>query len=418
MTETRVVTFGCRLNIYESEVMKGLSQEAGLQDAIIFNTCAVTQEAERQARQAIRRARLDHPDKKIIVTGCAVQINPEKYAKMPEVDRVIGNHEKMIASSFDPDQKERVLVNDIMTVKETVPHLVQSFDGKTRAFIEVQNGCDHRCTFCTIPLGRGNSRSVPMGVIVNQVRELVQQGFLEVVLTGVDVTSYGSDLPGNPPLGQMIRRLLNNVPDLKRLRLSSIDPMEVDDDLFDLICHDERLMPHIHLSVQAGHNMILKRMKRRHLREDVIRLSDTLLSKRPEIVFGADIIAGFPTETDDMFRQTLDLVERCSLTYLHVFPYSPRPDTPAARMPQVPKEDIKERAKKLRDFGDQRLKDFLKTEIGKTHYVLIEKDAHRGHAENFAPFYFEEAQIPGTIVKAQGFSLENGNMLKGKVIND
>ncbi|MBM3610803.1 MAG: tRNA (N(6)-L-threonylcarbamoyladenosine(37)-C(2))-methylthiotransferase MtaB [Alphaproteobacteria bacterium] len=417
MTETQVVTFGCRLNIYESEVIKGLSQEAGLENAIIFNTCAVTSEAERQARQAIRRAKRDHPDKKIIVTGCAVQINPEKYAKMPEVDRVIGNHEKMIKSSFDPNQSTRILVNDIMTVKETVPHLVQSFDGKTRAFIEVQNGCDHRCTFCTIPLGRGNSRSVPIGVIVNQVKELVNQGFSEVVLTGVDVTSYGGDLPGAPPLGQMIRRLLNNVPDLKRLRLSSLDPMEVDPDLLDLICHDSRLMPHIHLSVQAGHDLILKRMKRRHLRADVIRLCEEIHAKRPEVVFGADIIAGFPTETEEMFQQTLDLVGQCTLVYLHVFPYSPRPGTPAARMPQVDKASIKDRAQRLRSLGDRQLEEFLTRQLGKTHAVLIEKDAHRGHGENFAPFYFEEPQTPGTIVQAKAMSMEQG-MLKGKVDYD
>jgi threonylcarbamoyladenosine tRNA methylthiotransferase MtaB len=417
MAETQVVTFGCRLNIYESEVMKGLSKDAGLEDAIIFNTCAVTSEAERQARQAIRRARRDHPDKKIIVTGCAAQINPDKYAKMPEVDQVIGNHEKMLPTSFDPNQTARVLVNDIMTVKETVPHLVQSFDGKTRAFIEVQNGCDHRCTFCTIPLGRGNSRSVPVGVIVHQVKELVQQGFQEVVLTGVDVTSYGSDLPGATPLGQMIRRLLNNVPDLKRLRLSSIDPMEVDDDLFDLICHDHRLMPHVHLSVQAGHDMILKRMKRRHLRDDVIHLCDKIRAQRPDVVFGADIIAGFPTETDEMFQQTLDLVARCSLTYLHVFPYSPRPGTPAARMPQVEKAIIKERAKQLRALGDQKLTDFLKTQVGAHHQVLIEKDAHHGHAENFAPFYFDTPQTPGAILQAEAVSVENGQLM-GRVIHD
>ena len=388
-TENQIVTFGCRLNIYESEVIRTRSKEAGLENAIIFNTCSVTAEAERQARQAIRKARREHPDKTIIVTGCAVQINPERYASMPEVDRVLGNHEKMQTVSFSPENPQKVLVNDIMSVKETAVHLVQSFDDNTRAFIEVQNGCDHRCTFCTIPFGRGNSRSVPMGILFDQVRSLVDKGFTEVILTGVDVTSYGGDLPGNPTLGQMMRRLLAHVPDLKRLRLSSLDPVEVDPDLFHLIENEPRLMPHLHISLQAGADMILKRMKRRHLREDVIEFCKKVRFLRPDVVFGADIIAGFPTETEEMFAQTLDLVQMCNLTYLHVFPYSKRPGTPAARMPQVEGPIIKERAKRLRDLGQTQLTAFLNTQMGTIQNVLTEKN-NKGRAENFAPIALQE----------------------------
>lgn len=416
MSKPEIVTFGCRLNIYESEVMRTLSAEAGLEDAIIFNTCAVTKEAERQAQQAIRKAKRMHPSKMIIVTGCAAQINPDRYAKMPEVDRVLGNQEKLTAGSFAPQLSERVLVNDISSIRETVPHLVHGFDGKTRAFIEVQNGCDHRCTFCTIPLGRGNSRSVPIGLLVSQVKTLINEGIAEIVLTGVDVTSYGSDLPGTPTLGQMIRRLLNQVPSLKRLRLSSLDPMEIDPELKLLLMQDARLMPHVHLSVQAGHDLILKRMKRRHLRHHVIELCQTLRAARPEIIFGADLIAGFPTETEEMFLGTLDLVRECSLTYLHVFPYSARPETPAARMPQVPKPLIKERAERLRLLGKEQMQSFLVHQQGSTHQVLIEKDGHRGHAENFAPFFFEEAQIPGSVVAARSIGLLPGPTLKGEKI--
>jgi len=416
ISENQIVTFGCRLNIYESEVIRARSEEAGLENAIIFNTCSVTAEAERQARQAIRKARRDHPEKTIIVTGCAVQINPERYAAMPEVDRVLGNHEKMAASSFSPTHPQKVLVNDIMSVKETAVHLVHSFDDNTRAFIEVQNGCDHRCTFCTIPFGRGNSRSVPMGLLFDQVRALVDKGFNEVILTGVDVTSYGGDLPGNPTLGQMMRRLLAHVPELKRLRLSSLDPVEVDPDLFHLIEHEPRLMPHLHISLQAGADMILKRMKRRHLREDVIAFCHKVRGMRPDVVFGADIIAGFPTETDAMFEETLDLVRRCNLTYLHIFPYSKRPGTPAARMPQVDGAVIKERAKRLRDLGKIQLTNFLQTQMGTVQNVLTEKN-NTGRAENFAPLAFQEKVEPGRLVRVKITDMRD-DMLTGEIIHD
>lgn len=411
MSKNEIVTFGCRLNIYESEVMRTKAQEAGLEDAIIFNTCAVTSEAERQARQAIRKARRDNPEKTIIVTGCAAQINPDHYAAMPEVDRVIGNHEKMQAPSFVPDHTQKVLVNDIMSVKETATHLVKSFDGKTRAFVEVQNGCDHRCTFCTIPYGRGNSRSVPIGLLVDQVRQLVREGFVEVILTGVDVTSYGSDLPGTPTLGQMMRRLLSQVPDLKRLRLSSLDPVEVDEDLYQLLATEQRLMPHLHISLQAGHDLILKRMKRRHLRQDVIDFCRKVRELRPDVVFGADIIAGFPTETEEMFQQTLDLVRECDLTYLHVFPYSPRPGTPAARMPQVARDVIKDRARRLRALGEEQKASFLRSQLTQSQWVLMEKE-HVGRAENFAQVQFENTFEPGTLVQAQITGM-TGDQLKG-----
>ncbi len=416
MKDNQIITFGCRLNIYESEVIRGLARDAGLENAIVFNTCSVTAEAERQARQAIRKARRDHPDKMIIVTGCAVQINPESYASMPEVDRVLGNHEKMQPQSFSPTVPEKMLVNDIMSVKETAVHLVQSFDDNTRAFIEVQNGCDHRCTFCTIPFGRGNSRSVAMGLLFDQVKALVQQGFHEVILTGVDVTSYGADLPGSPTLGQMMRRLLAHVPDLQRLRLSSLDPVEVDPDLFHLIGHEPRLMPHLHISLQAGADMILKRMKRRHLRQDVIDFCEKVRGMRPDMVFGADIIAGFPTETDAMFQETLELVQTCNLTYLHVFPYSKRPGTPAARMPQVLGPVIKERAKQLRDLGGKQLTLFLESQIGKTLKVLTEKN-NKGRAENFAPLIFKEPVEPGRLfcVKITGTTQD---ALMGDIIHD
>ena len=331
-----IVTFGCRLNAVESEVMRGHARAAGLDDVVVVNTCAVTSEAERQARQAIRRLRRERPGATLIVTGCAAQIDPDRFAAMPEVDRVVGNDEKMKAETFATLDGPRVRVNDIMAVRETAPHLVEAFEGRARAFVQVQQGCDHRCTFCIIPYGRGNSRSVPIGEVVRQVRTLVEAGYREVVLTGVDVTSYGPDLPGAPRLGQMVRRLLAQVPDLPRLRLSSLDPVEIDDDLWRLIAEEPRLMPHLHLSVQAGNDLILKRMKRRHLRADAIDVCRRARDLRPEIAFGADLIAGFPTEDEAMFADTLNLVGEAGLTYLHVFPYSPRPGTPAAKMPQVP----------------------------------------------------------------------------------
>lgn len=379
-----VVTFGCRLNAYESEVMRAHARNAGLPGAIIFNTCAVTGEAERQARQAIRRARRENPDVPIIVTGCAAQIAPETWAGMPEVTRVIGNDLKLKPETWGAPAEERILVNDIMAVKETAAHLIDGLEGHARAFLQVQNGCDHRCTFCIIPYGRGNSRSVPMAAIVDQVRNLVAAGTNEVVLSGVDVTAYGTDLPGQPSLGQMIARLLALVPDLKRLRLSSLDPVEIDEALWRLIAEEPRFMPHLHLSVQAGDDLTLKRMKRRHLRADVIEVCQKARALRPEISFGADLIAGFPTETDAMFENTLKLVGEADLTWLHVFPYSSRPGTPAARMPQTDKATIKDRAARLRGLGDRQAAAFCDRQAGKLAIVLVEQGG-RGHTENFTP---------------------------------
>lgn len=396
-----VVTFGCRLNTYESAVMRDHAMAAGLTDAIIFNTCSVTKEAERQARQAIRRARREHPDKQIIVTGCAAQIDPESFAKMPEVTRVIGNDVKLQAATWSAPEPGRVLVNDIMSVRETASHLVDGFEGRARAFLQVQNGCDHRCTFCIIPYGRGNSRSVPIGEIYKQVQNVVQQGYKEVVLTGVDITDYGKDLPGSPSLGQMIRRILALVPELPRLRLSSLDPVEIDDDLWALIAHEPRLMPHLHISLQAGDDLILKRMKRRHLRADIVNMVERARSLRPDMVFGADIIAGFPTETEEMFENTLRIIEECDIIHNHIFPYSPRPGTPAARMPQVEKSVIKERAARLRAAGQAQYQKFLASETGKTRQVLIEKDG-TGHTEHF--------------VKVQGVEGRAGSIISYKMI--
>ncbi len=364
--------------------MKNHAQAAGLSDTIIFNTCAVTAQAEKQARQAIRKARREHPGKRIVVTGCAAQVHPETFVSMPEVNAVIGNQEKMTAAPYLTLDSERAQVNDIMSVKETASHLVASFDGRARAFIQVQNGCDHRCTFCIIPYGRGNSRSVPMGEIVTQVRALVESGYQEVVFTGVDISDYGKDLPGAPTLGQMMRRVLAAIPELKRLRLSSIDAVEVDDDLYRLIAEEPRLMPHLHVSLQAGDDMVLKRMKRRHLRADIVAFCERVRALRPEIVFGADIIAGFPTETDAMFENTRALVEEVGLTYLHVFPYSARQGTPAARMPQVPSTLRKERAAVLREIGEKQVTRYYASLTGKQVQVVVEQDGLSGHAEGFA----------------------------------
>ncbi len=400
-----IVTFGCRLNSYESEVMKAHAAKAGLDNAIIFNTCAVTNEAVRQARQAIRKARRDNTEARIIVTGCAAQIDPAQFGEMDEVDLVIGNEEKTDASAFarlavEGIGTERIRVNDIMSVKETAGHLVEGFEGRARAFVQVQNGCDHRCTFCIIPYGRGNSRSVPAGEVVTQVRALVANGYSEVVITGVDITSYGSDLPGNPSLGNLCARILKLVPELKRLRLSSIDSIEADPELMRLIADEERLMPHLHLSLQAGDNMVLKRMKRRHSREDAIAFCQEAKRLRPEIVFGADIIAGFPTETNEMFENSLRLVEECSLTWLHVFPYSARPGTPAARMPQVDGRLIKERAKQLRDAGASRSTAFLNSRVGEIENVLMETET-RGRTEQFAEITIAAPARAGEIVKTK-----------------
>lgn len=408
--DVELVTFGCRLNIYESEVMRTHARDAGMSDAIIFNTCAVTKQAEAAARHAIRKARREHPDKEIIVTGCAAQINPDMFGKMKEVDRIIGNDLKLKAESWGAENAtDRMNVNDIMAVTETAGHLISGFEGHARAFVQVQNGCDHRCTFCIIPYGRGNSRSVPIGEIVAQVRELVAQGYKEVVLTGVDVTSYGPDLPGQPKLGQMMRRLLALVPELPRLRLSSLDPVEIDDDMWQLIEHEPRLMPHLHLSLQAGDDMVLKRMKRRHLRDDVIAVCDKARKLRPDVVFGADIIAGFPTETDEMFENTRAIVEECDLTYLHVFPYSEREGTPAARMPQVQNQKRKDRAAVLRDLGDQQLIRRLDEYVGAEVDVLIEKN-NTGHTPHFLPVKFQENLAEGQLVRAKLTGHDNKRM--------
>lgn len=407
-TEPQLVTFGCRLNTYESEVMRGHAKAAGLDDVIIFNTCAVTKEAERQARQAIRKAKKENPDAKIIVTGCSAQISPEMYAEMPEVHRIIGNDLKLKPEIWGEgaQNEARVIVNDIMSVRETASHLVEGFEGRARAFIQVQNGCDHRCTFCIIPYGRGNSRSVPIGEIVNQVRALVESGYREIVMTGVDITSYGPDLPGHPTLGQMIRRVLALVPELPRLRLSSLDPVEMDDDLWRLIAEEPRLMPHLHMSLQAGDDMILKRMKRRHLRADAIAMCRRARDYRPDMAFGADIIAGFPTETEEMFLNTLNIVEECDLTFLHVFPYSERPGTPAAKMPQVFPEVRKERAARLRSKGEEQLSKFLKFHVKQDRQVIVEKD-NFGHTEHFAPVRLDRTLEAGSLVSVSTVSVSD-----------
>lgn len=394
-----VITFGCRLNIYESEIIKANLAKSGCDNVVVFNTCAVTKQAEKQARQAIRKLRKADPNKKIIVTGCAAQNSPEMFAKMPEVDKVIGNEEKLSDKYYKFDS-QKVIVNDIMSVKETANHMVTSFDGKARAFIQVQNGCDHRCTFCMIPFGRGNSRSVPVGVIVEQVRMLHAKGYKEIVLTGVDVTAYGADLPGAPTFAQMIRRLLSLVPELKRLRLSSIDVAEIDDDLFDLMATNKKLMPHFHISLQAGDDMILKRMKRRHNRKQVVEFCHALRKIRPEVSFGADIIAGFPTETDEMFENTRSLISEAGIQYLHVFPYSEREGTPAARMPQVPMNIRKERAAILRAEGAKELDKFFSQNLGSMVELLVEKN-NMAHSENFIPVKLEGEFTSGQLVNAQ-----------------
>ena len=390
--------------------MKTHAREAGLENTIIVNTCAVTSEAERSARQAIRRARKENPEAKIIVTGCAAQVHPEKFSEMKEVDRIIGNDLKLKAESWGLEKQDRVEVNDIMAVKETASHLISGFDDHARAFVQVQNGCDHRCTFCIIPYGRGNSRSVPIGEIVDQIKTLVKQGYHEVVLTGVDVTSYGADLPGQPALGQMIRRLLALVPELKRVRLSSLDPVEIDDDLWGLIEKEPRLMPHLHMSLQAGDDMILKRMKRRHLRADAIEMARRAKELRPDIVFGADIIAGFPTETDEMFENSLDIIKACELTYLHVFPYSPRPGTPAAKMPQDNASKRKERAARLRALGKEQEKALFERHIGTVAEIVTEKN-NMGRTQHFIPVYLVDEIQPGSLVKVRLTGLNENGMI-------
>ena len=415
MTQPEIRTFGCRLNAYESEIIRKNTKAAGIDNAIIVNTCAVTAEAERQARQAIRRARKSNPDAKIVVTGCAAQINPKQFSAMDEVDFVLGNEEKLKPETWLTlgERGSRIRVNDIMSITETASHFINGFEERARAFVQVQQGCDHRCTFCIIPFGRGPSRSTPIGEIVHQVKALVESGYKEVVLTGVDLTDYGRGLPGNPSLGNLCRRLLIQVPSLPRLRLSSLDPIEIDKELFDLIEHEGRLLPYFHLSLQAGDNMILKRMKRRHSREDAIKLCERIRRLRPEATFGADLIAGFPTETDIMFENTLEIIEECHLTHLHVFPYSERDDTPAARMPLVPKPIRRERAAHLRELGATRLSTFMKTRVGAKASVLIEKN-NLGRCEQFLPVKLNHQVDVGTLISCR-ITDTNGEYLDAKV---
>ncbi|WP_340644524.1 tRNA (N(6)-L-threonylcarbamoyladenosine(37)-C(2))-methylthiotransferase MtaB [Phenylobacterium sp.] len=393
-----IVTFGCRLNAYESEVIRARAAEDGLSNAIVFNTCAVTGEAVRQARQAIRKARRERPDAKLIVTGCAAQIDPAAFAAMAEVDLVLGNAEKAAAGAYAATAPEgRVRVNDIMSVRETAGHLIDGLKDRARAYVEVQNGCDHRCTFCIIPFGRGNSRSAAAGEVVEQVRKLTAQGYLEVVLTGVDITSWGSDLPGQPTLGQLVARILKLVPELPRLRLSSIDAAEIDPDLMRCLAEDPRLMPYLHLSLQAGDDMILKRMKRRHSRADALKLIADVRAVRPDVAFGADFIAGFPTETEAMFENTVRLVEDGELAFLHVFPFSPRPGTPAARMPQLQRPVIKDRAARLRAAGQRALERHLQRQVGRVITGLVERDGV-ARAEDFTEIAYVGEAAVGAIV--------------------
>ena len=399
-------TFGCRLNAYETEAMKELSEQAGLDGAVVVNTCAVTAEAVRSSKQRIRKLRRENPNAKLIVTGCAAQTEPETYAQMDEVDLVMGNTEKMQADTWNtlakgPDfigEVEKIQVDDIMSVTETASHLIDGFGTRARAYVQVQNGCDHRCTFCIIPFGRGNSRSVAAGVVVEQIKRLVGKGYNEVVLTGVDMTSWGADLPMQPKLGDLVQRILRLVPDLPRLRISSIDSIEADPALIDAIASERRLMPHLHLSLQAGDNMILKRMKRRHSRDDAITFCEDMRKARPDIVYGADIIAGFPTETDAMFENSLRLIEDCKLTWLHIFPYSARTGTPAAKMPQMDRGIIKERAARLRVAGEIAVAMHLDAQVGKSHNVLME-NARMGRTEGFTEVSFDCDQPIGNIVK-------------------
>ncbi len=411
MSGVEVITFGCRLNTYESEVMRAEAEKAGLNNAVLINTCAVTGEAVRQARHAIRRARRDNPHARIIVTGCAAQTEKHTFADMAEVDAVLGNEEKLKSASYRalPDfgvsAEEKLRVNDIMSVTATAPQMIRHIDGHVRAFIQVQNGCDHRCTFCIIPYGRGNSRSVPMGAIVDQARRLVESGYREVVLTGVDATSYGADLPGTPTLGLLGKTLLKQIPEIRRLRLSSIDSIEVDSHVMDLIADEPRFMPHLHLSLQHGDDMILKRMKRRHLRADALRFVNDVRRLRPEMSFGADMIAGFPTETEEMFANAASLAEECGIAHLHVFPYSPRPGTPAARMPQLDRALVKDRAARLRAVGQRLNQAHLDRMVGTRQWLLVENNG-LAHTENFtlvaAPDLTPRELVPVTITGHNG----------------
>jgi len=404
MAQTEIITFGCRLNAFESEVIRRAAEAAGLSGSVIVNTCAVTAEAERQARQAIRRARRRHPEATIIVTGCAAEIAPEHYAALPEVDRVLGNQAKLQLQSYLPEGVTPV------DLAETACHLVDGFEGKSRVFLQVQQGCDHRCTFCIIPYARGPSRSVPMGLVADQARRLVATGYREIVLTGVDLTAYGADLPGRPSLGQMIRRLFAAVPELERLRLSSLDPAEIDEELWRLLAEEKRLMPHLHLSLQAGDDLILKRMKRRHSRAQAIDVARRARALRPEVALGADLIAGFPTETEDMFRRSLDLIAECGLPFVHVFPYSVRPETPAARMPQLPAQIIKERAARLRAAGAAVLAEELRSRVGSESDVLIERPGI-GRAEFHAVVRFTAPSDTGSVRRMRLIDIDGSSLV-------
>ncbi len=421
MSGPDIISMGCRLNIAESEAIRQTinASRVNADELVIVNSCAVTNEAVRQTRQAIRRAKKDNPDKAVVVTGCAAQVDPEMFADMPETSGVVGNFDKYEADNFKfglDTNKPDIRVSDIMQVRETAPHMVSAFAERSRAFVEVQNGCDHRCTFCIIPYGRGNSRSVPAGQVVEQVKSLVDQGFNEVVLTGVDVTSYGPDLPGSPSLGLLVERVLGHVPELKRLRLSSVDGVEIDERLFDILTGESRMMPHVHLSLQSGDNMILKRMKRRHSREQAIELVAQLKDKRPEIAIGADIIAGFPTETDAMFAKSLDIVDECNIIHGHIFPYSPRQGTPAANMPQVNGVTIKERARLLREKVSASAQVWRDSLVGSRQNVLCELNGKAGYAENFAHISFEETMPEGQIIPVEVIASDDRKLIGRKIV--
>lgn len=411
MSETEIVTFGCRLNSFESEIIRRRARDAGLDNAVIVHTCAVTAEAERQARQSIRRAKRDRPDATIMVTGCSAQIAPEAYRAMPEVDRVVGNDKKLEAGSWQPQSE--TTVGDIMAVRDARVPAVEGLEGRTRAFVQVQNGCDHRCTFCVIPYGRGNNRSVATSDIISQIQTFIDHGYQEVVLTGVDIASWGGDFEQPATLGRLVEAILQAVPNLPRLRLTSLDPAAFDPLLIDLLISEGRLMPHVHLSLQAGDDMILKRMKRRHLRGDVIELCAHLRDGRPDMVFGADMIAGFPTETQAMFENSAAIIADAGLSFLHVFPYSPRPFTPAARMPQVEKAVRKERAAHLRTLGDAALARFLAAEMGRQRMVLVERGG-RGHTEHFAPIRVRDDVPAGRLCPVAVDGVDNG-ILTGRL---
>ena len=412
MKNSNIITFGCRLNSFESQIIREKINNEKINNTYFINTCAVTKEAEKQAKKKIRKIKRENPKANIIVTGCSAQINPEIYKNMNEVDLILGNKEKLNFEKYLNylNKNKKIIVNDIMSVKETANHFIKGFDKKARAFVQIQNGCDHRCTFCIIPYGRGNSRSVPIKNICKQIKILLKNGFKEIVLTGVDLTSYGNDLYGKPKLGKLIKNIFKNIKNLERLRLSSLDAIEIDEDLIEIFNYEERLMPHLHLSIQSGDNLILKRMKRRHSREDVINLCEKLTKKRKNIVFGADLIAGFPTETNKMFLNSKKIINDCNLTYLHVFPYSNRPNTPASKMPQVNKKTIKERSKILRIEGKKQLDNFLINQIKYKHNVLFESNT-KGHSENFIPIKTKQKYKVGKIFSIKCNKISNGKLI-------